>query len=80
MKALLAVALTASIAISTNASLAREKTAQCYLQVDGKSYLDQPCNFSMEKDDSFTIGTTSENGSFRMPFFAYVNKNEDGTS
>ena len=45
-------------------------TGKCLLNVDGKNYLNGPCNIDMiDKDGSFTIGASDTS---RSPYFAYV--------
>jgi hypothetical protein len=79
MKTTLILAFVGLAAVGGHAT-AKERVAKCYLSVDGKAYLDQVCVFDPEKDGSFTIGTAGENGTVRMPFFAYVNKNDNGSA
>ena len=43
-------------------------TGKCYLQVDGKVYIDNPCNIELEHGGSFSIGTDDP----KSRYFAYV--------
>ncbi len=79
----LLVLFASQVLVSTSALLpspavARDRIVSCVIEVEGKTYLDGPCNFSPEKDGSFSIGTGDE--AHATPFFAYVNKNDDGTA
>jgi hypothetical protein len=55
---------------------ASAKPAQCFLSIDGKTYIDKVCNGEFEKDGSFTLGA-GETAHDR--YFVYANENDDGT-
>lgn len=51
------------------------KTGRCLLEVNKKTYLDGPCEVSIEKGGSFTIGVSDKHPS---KYFAYVLMDDDG--
>jgi len=53
---------------------------RCLLEVGGKKYLDGMCNIMTSEDGSISIGVGTEGRRNASKFFAYVNKNEDGTA
>lgn len=57
--------------------VARDRVVICTLTVKGHNYLHGPCLFSPSQDGSFSIGTGAKR---RTAYFAYVNKNEDGSA
>jgi len=58
-------------------SFGKDRIVTCLIEVKNHVYLLGPCNFSPDKDGSFSIGTSDTRPS---DYFAYVNKNEDGTA
>ena len=57
------------------ATAADARTGRCVLQVNGRSYLNGPCDIStIDRDGSFSIGT----GKHRAKYFAYVTMDTDG--
>ena len=54
-------------------SAAQAFVGNCLLEVDGRTYLDGPCEIGMGRDGSFTIGI----GNPRSDYFAYVNLDSD---
>ena len=57
-------------------AIAHASTGRCVLQVDGKKYLNGPCEITMnDKQGSFAIGVGKTH---RSKYFAYVNMEDDG--
>jgi hypothetical protein len=67
--------IAAALPAGTGAAFA--KMGGCTLQVDGRTYLDGPCNIDLEAGGDFSIGT---GGADRSRFFAYVARDPDGTA
>jgi hypothetical protein len=65
------------VLLSSNIASAATVRGRCLLEVRGKTYLDGICNIDRSEDGSFSIGTGDGRAS---KFFAYVNKNDDGTA
>lgn len=57
----------AAAAVLASSSVAHAKPVHCFLNVNGKVYIDNICDYDEEKDGSFTIGA---NG--KSVYFAYV--------
>ncbi|WFT81302.1 MULTISPECIES: hypothetical protein [unclassified Methylobacterium] len=57
--------------------LSESGQGRCLIEVGGKRYLDGRCNIESDADGNFSVGTGDRRSS---KFFAYVNKNEDGTA
>lgn len=57
------------------------KPVQCFLNVNGKTYINKICDGDFEKNGSFTLGTdNTPNGTGkRNKYFVYMNRNNDGT-
>jgi len=57
------------------------KPARCFLNVDGKTYINKICDGDFEKNGDFTLGTdnTPNGTSKRNKYFVYMNRNDDGT-
>jgi hypothetical protein len=68
----------AALAFVVAAGGAQARTERCLLEVDGEPYILGRCNVDREKDGSFSIGTGGRG--VGSPFFAYLNKDEDGTA
>jgi len=66
-----------TLAALTPPSAAKDRIVSCRIEVNGRVFLSGPCNFSPDKDGSFSIGTSDTKPS---KYFAYVNKNPDGTA
>ncbi|WP_068079627.1 hypothetical protein [Novosphingobium rosa] len=56
--------------------MAQAKTGRCVLEVKHKSYLNGPCEVTInDKQGSFSIGVSDKH---RSKYFAYVNMDDDG--
>lgn len=58
--------------------LSESEEGRCLIEIGGKKYLNGRCNIEISSDGSFSIGTGDRRRASR--FFAYINKNEDGTA
>ena len=74
----MAGALCLALAVAPPAS-GRSRIVHCRITVDGRTYLDGPCEFNADKDGSFTIGVGIEKDE-PSRYFAYVNKTDDGAA
>ena len=64
------------IACGAVPNLAEAKTGRCILEVNGRSYLQGPCEITIQdKQGSFSIGAGPTH---RAKYFAYVNMDDDG--
>jgi len=79
---LLAASISPAVGVCTlreeGKCLSESEQGRCLIEVGGKKYLDGRCNIEISADGSFSVGTGDRGRSSR--FFAYVNKNEDGTA
>lgn len=65
-------AVVLGLALGLHPGAASAKTGGCTLQVDGRTYLDGPCNVDLDADGSFSIGT--RDARTRSRHFAMVNR------
>lgn len=55
MRSVDAIAIAAACVLTASAALAAQRKAQCKFAVEGKTYLNGPCNFESDPDGSFRI-------------------------
>jgi len=63
------------VGLALHPGVAHAKVGGCTLQVDGRTYLDGPCNIDLESGGSFSIGTGNDRT--RSRYFAYVAVEKD---
>lgn len=71
------IVLGVAAALLAGTGAASARMGGCTLQVDGRTYLDGPCNIDVQDGGSFSIGTGRTD---RSRFFAYVALDPDGTA
>ncbi len=55
MRSVVAIAVVATCALTSGAAIAAQRQALCKFTVEGKTYLNGPCNFEADPDGSFRI-------------------------
>lgn len=60
------------------ATPATARMEKCLLEVDGQPYILGRCNVDREPDGSLSVGTGDRKTA--SPFFAYIEKHEDGSA
>ena len=75
MRSNLAVAFIAIGVLTWSAVNAAQRQVQCKLVVNGKTYINGPCNFEADPDGSFRIGVLRDDQKIPAKgfYFAYVN-------
>ncbi|WP_175853916.1 hypothetical protein [Burkholderia anthina] len=65
-----------ALGVGVASTMAYAKTGQCLLQVNQKTFLNGPCEITInDKQGSFSIGAGEKH---RSRYFAYVNMEDDG--
>ena len=64
----------AAALLALNTAASEAFTGECLLEVDGKTYIDGPCNIEMDQDGSFSIGA---GGTQPSKYFARATRYKD---
>ena len=68
--------LIGALVLALGSSGVHARTGRCVLQVNGRSYLDGPCDITInDRQGSFAIGVGQRH---RSKYFAYVTMEDDG--